>query len=106
MGPEHSKMRTGLSMRLPAATAALLAVASPAPAATCAERPVQARGDASRFETVAKASARGSWRASVRANPALGAAYANWSIAQGAGYDCTENGGAYTCTAIARPCRD
>ena len=100
--------RISPSIRTRALAVAVLTVAaaSPAAAATCADRTVQARGEPSRFEVVAKASARGNWRASVRANPALGAPYANWNIAEAADYACAEAGGSYTCTAIARPCRN
>ena len=75
-------------------------------AATCAERPVQARGDPSRFEVVAKAKARGNWRARVRAMPTLGAAYADWNKASDADYRCSQEDGRYLCIAVARPCRD
>jgi hypothetical protein len=91
-----------------AAVAALIAssAAQSALAATCAERPVQARGDPSRFEVVAKAKARGNWRARVRAMPTLGASYADWSKASDADYRCGQEDGRYRCMAIARPCRD
>ena len=62
-------------------------------AATCSDQVVQARGEPSRFEVLAKAKARGNWRAQVRAMPALGPLYANWSIAAAADYDCTEGKG-------------
>lgn len=90
-----------------AAVAALIASSAgqSALAATCAERPVQARGDPSRFEVVAKAKARGNWRARVRAMPTLGASYADWSKAADADYRCKQEVGQYRCMAIARPCR-
>jgi hypothetical protein len=91
---------------LPAAMMIVLVPVSPAAAATCADRIVQARGEPSRFEVLAKAKARGNWRAQVRAMPALGPNYANWSIAQAADYKCSEENALYTCTAIARPCRE
>jgi hypothetical protein len=81
-------------------------ITAPAIAATCAERPVQARGDPSRFETLAKGTARGNWRSAVRSMPSLGPPYANWSKALAADYSCTENADGYVCTAIATPCRD
>lgn len=89
-----------------AAAALALSAASPAAAATCADKSVQARGEPSRFEAIAKASARGNWRASVRANPSLGAPYANWNIAEAATFNCTMSDGTYSCTAAGRPCRD
>lgn len=85
--------------------AAMCACAVPANAATCADRTVQARGEPSRFEALAKAQARGNWRAQVRAMPALGPLYANWSIALDADYRCSEDKTGYTCAAVARPCR-
>jgi hypothetical protein len=42
----------------------------------------------------------------VRAMPALGPLYANWSIAAAADYACVESESGYSCTAIARPCRE
>jgi hypothetical protein len=90
---------------LVALLAAMGAVGTPANAATCADRTVQARGEPSRFEALAKAKARGNWRAQVRAMPALGPLYANWSIALDADYKCSENKTGYTCAAVARPCR-
>jgi ABC-type amino acid transport substrate-binding protein len=84
----------------------LAATAAPAAAATCADRPVTARGDPSRFETLAKAKARGNWRAKVRALPALGAAYADWNKALAADYRCSDKDGRYVCFAVAHPCRE
>jgi hypothetical protein len=84
----------------------LAAAAAPAQAATCAEQPVTARGDPSRFETLAKVKARGDWRAKVRALPELGAAYADWYKALAAEYHCVQSEGQHTCAAVAYPCRD
>lgn len=90
--------------------AAALAVATtaalPAWALTCADRTVQARGEASRFEVLAKAKARGNWRAQVRAMPTLGPLYANWYRAEAADYLCSDGKNGYICTAVARPCRE
>jgi hypothetical protein len=94
---------------LPAAAAVLCALVdtvAPAAAATCAETPITARGDPSGFETLAKAKARGNWRAKVRAMPTLGAPYADWSRALAADYRCAQEGGQHVCTAVAYPCRD
>ena len=85
---------------------AAIIAASPAGAATCADQPVTARGDPSRLEVLAKAKARGDWRAKVRALPALGAAYADWYKALAADYRCSQQAGGYVCTAVAYPCRD
>lgn len=87
---------------------ALLMAASAAPAAsaTCADTAVSVHGEGSRFEVLAKAKARGNWRAKVRALPTLGAAYADWNKALAADYRCSEQAGRYVCTATAHPCRD
>jgi len=82
------------------------AMATAAAAATCADRTVSARGEASRLEVLAKAKARGNWRAKVRALPDLGADYADWYKAQGADYTCSEGEDGTVCTAFALPCRD
>ena len=65
-----------------------------------------ARGDPSRFEVLAKAKARGNWRAKIRTMPALGAPYADWNKAVGADYRCVAEDGRFLCTAVAQPCRD
>ena len=83
-----------------------LCAAPTAEARTCSSEVIQARGDPSRFEALAKAKARGNWRARVRSLPALGADYSNWSRADDAHYRCAPSGGAYRCVAIARPCKD
>ncbi len=95
--------------RLAASTVAafaLLGAGMPAAAATCADNPVSARGDPSRFEVLAKAKARGNWRAKVRAMPTLGAAYADWGKAWAGHYRCSQKAGKYVCLAVAHPCRD
>ena len=83
----------------------LIGAVEAARAASCADRPISARGDPSRFEVLAKAKARGDWRAKVRAIPTLGAAYANWSRALAAEYRCERKDSLYVCTAVAHPCR-
>jgi len=94
------------AIRCFAAAAAVLWAFAAAAAATCADLPVTARGDPSGFETLAKAKARGNWRAKVRAMPTLGAAYADWSKALAADYRCGQESGQHICTAVAYPCRD
>jgi len=92
-----------------ALTAAALLIAVPvarAQAVTCADQPVTARGEPSRLEVLAKAKARGNWRAKVRALPGLGAAYADWYKAVGGDYSCSEGNGGTICTAVGLPCRD
>ncbi len=98
-------MHIGFAIALGLLATALIAT-SPALALTCSDQVVQARGEPSRFEVIAKAKARGNWRAQVRALPNFGALYANWSIAAASDYDCTEGKGGIMCIAIARPCRE
>jgi hypothetical protein len=89
------------------ATAFVAAATLPvAQAATCADQPVSARGEASTLEVLAKAKARGNWRAKVRVLPGLGAAYADWYKATGADYRCADEKGGTVCVAVALPCRD
>jgi hypothetical protein len=95
------------SSALTASTLLLLVLAPRAAiAASCAERPVAARGDPSRFEVLAKANARGNWRAKVRAMPTLGAAYADFNKALAGDYRCSEKAGRHTCEAFGHPCKD
>jgi hypothetical protein len=98
-------MHIGSAIALGLAATGVVAV-SPAAALTCSDQVVQARGEPSRFELIAKAKARGNWRAQVRALPNFGALYANWSIAASADYTCAEEKGGIMCTAMARPCRE
>jgi hypothetical protein len=91
--------------KLALSLAVLVCASSSSDASTCSERTVSARGESSRYEALAKAKARGNWRAQVRALPGLGPLYATWSIAEAARYECSERGGRFTCTAVARPCR-
>jgi hypothetical protein len=86
--------------------AALAAAGTPASAASCADQTVEARGEPARFEVLAKAKARGNWRARVRAMPTLGAAYADWGKAWAGHYRCSQRAGQYVCIAVAHPCRD
>ena len=79
--------------------------AGPAAAASCADQQVSARGDPSRFEVLAKAKARGNWRAKVRAMPGLGAAYADFNKALAADYRCDQKDGRHVCVAVGHPCR-
>lgn len=92
-------------LKLAVLAVAACALAMPAAALTCSEETVQARGEPSRFEAVAKLKARGNWRAHVRAHPKFGPDYANWSIAASADYSCADVKSGTACTAIARPCR-
>ena len=87
-----------------AATAVFLA-SFPSNALTGQSIVVSHGHDPSRFELLAKAKARGNWRAKVRAMPTLGAAYADWSKALAADYRCSLKDAQYVCIAVAQPCR-
>jgi hypothetical protein len=97
----QSRYRRMLALSL----AVLVCTSSSAGAVTCSERTVSARGEPARYEVLAKAKARGNWRAQVRALPGLGPLYATWTIADAAHYECSERDGRFACTAIAQPCR-
>ena len=81
-----------------------IAAARPALAATCAGSPIEARGEASRFQWIAKAKARASWRARVRATPGLGPAYANWSHAENTEERCITGPKDTLCVFTGLPC--
>ena len=95
-----------LAPTVPALCLIAVAIRARSEAATCSDQPVTARGDPSRFEVLAKAKARGNWRAKVRVLPNLGAAYADWYKASSADYQCQQMDGQYVCLAVARPCKD
>jgi hypothetical protein len=100
--PTASRM---LLLRSSISALLLIGAVQSARAASCADRPISSRGDQSRFELLAKAKARGNWRAKVRAIPTLGAPYANWNRALAAEYRCDRKDSFYVCTAVAHPCR-
>lgn len=95
---------------LPAALPALLlltpvAGSSPARGATCAETPVTARGEESRYEWLAKTKARANWRRKVRALSNLGPAYANWGTATDTDEKCLSGPAGSVCTFTGTPCK-
>ena len=73
-------------------------------AATCAGSPVEARGEASRFEWLAKTKARANWRRKVRLTPGLGAAYANWARADNTEERCLSGPAGTLCIFTGVPC--
>jgi hypothetical protein len=97
---------SGVHWKVAALVGIVVVLAVPAVALTCSDEAVQARGEPSRFESIAKLKARGNWRAHVRAHPKFGPAYANWSIAAAADYTCAAGKDGTACTAVARPCRE
>lgn len=78
--------------------------AEPAEAGTCAGTPVEARGEQSRFEWLAKTKARANWRRKVRATPGLGPAYANWAQAENTEERCLSGPAGTVCFFTGLPC--
>ena len=73
-------------------------------AATCAGSPVEARGEASRFEWLAKTKARANWRRKVRLTPGLGVAYSNWARADNTEERCLSGPAGSLCIFTGVPC--
>lgn len=73
-------------------------------AASCAETPVEARGEQSRYEWSARGKARANWRSKVRRTPGLGAAYSNWARAQNAEEHCMSGPAGTLCIFTGTPC--
>lgn len=90
------------------ALAGLLVLSAAAPATAepvCAATPLSAKGEASRYQWLAKTKAHANWRAAVRAMADLGPDYANWRKAAGVSYDCKDRGGFFSCTFTGTPCK-
>ena len=84
---------------------ALTAITShPTHAATCAGSPVEARGEQSRFEWLAKTKARANWRRKVRATPGLGTTFANWAHAENTEEHCLSGPAGTECIFTGLPC--
>ena len=87
------------------ALAAILVLPAAAPSrAACAGAPVEARGEQSRFEWLAKTKTRANWRRKVRATPGLGATYANWARAQNTNERCLTGPAGTVCIFTGTPC--
>ena len=84
---------------------AVLAAPGPANALTCAEAPVEARGEPSRFLWLAKTKMRANWRRKVRANATLGPDYANWARAQNTDEHCYSGPSGHLCIFTGTPCK-
>ena len=84
---------------------ALMTLSShPAYAATCAGSPIEARGEQSRYEWLAKTKARANWRRKVRLTPGLGASYANWAKAENTEERCLSGPAGTVCKFTGTPC--
>jgi hypothetical protein len=73
-------------------------------AATCAGNPIEARGEQSRFQWLAKTKARANWRRKVRLTPGLGPAYANWAHAENTEERCLTGPLGTLCIFTGLPC--
>lgn len=93
-----------MSIALAVAAFAATTQSAPAVAATCAGSPVEARGEQSRFEWLAKTKARANWRRKVRLTPGLGAAYANWARAGNTEERCLSGPAGSLCIFTGVPC--
>jgi hypothetical protein len=72
----------------------------------CAELPLTAQGEPSRFEWLARTKARANWRSRVRATKQLGADYSGWSRAQNRDERCdAANDGVVVCSFTGTPCK-
>ena len=95
-------------MRAQLLTLALVTtVAAPvlkADAATCAGSAIEARGEQSRYEWLAKTKARANWRRKVRATPGLGPTYANWAKAENTEERCLTGPAGTVCKFTGTPC--
>lgn len=78
---------------------------APAAAKQCAAQPVEARGEPSRFLWLAKTKTRANWRRKVRANPSLGADYANWARAETTDEKCYSGPTGHLCIFSGTPCK-
>jgi hypothetical protein len=85
---------------------AILSASFPATvrAATCAAVTVEARGEQSRFEWLAKTKARANWRNKVRRTPNLGSKYAVWARAENTDERCLTGPAGTVCIFRGTPC--
>lgn len=86
------------------ALGALALSSSATVALTCATDAVEARGEPSRYQWLAKTKARANWRARVRKTPGLGAPYANWARASNTDERCLTGPGGTLCIFTGTPC--
>lgn len=72
---------------------------------SCSDSPLSARGEASRFEWLAKTKARANWRHRVRSTPELGEPYSDWKLAANLEESCLVGPEGTVCSITAVPCR-
>ena len=95
-----------MKIRLAALVLASVVIGSSvtAHAATCTGSPVEARGEQSRYEWLAKTKARAAWRRKVRLTPGLGPTYANWAKAENTEERCLTGPAGTLCIFTGLPC--
>lgn len=97
--------RIAISAAIASAALGISALASSSVyALTCAGEPIEARGEQSRYQWLAKTKARANWRARVRKTPGLGAPYANWARATNTDERCLIGPGGTLCIFTGTPC--
>lgn len=87
------------------ALGAIAASTGSAHALTCAETPIEARGEPSRYLWLAKTKTRANWRRKVRATATLGPDYANWARAQNTDEHCYSGPSGHLCIFTGTPCK-
>ncbi len=99
-----SRPRMSAHMMFVLSTVLLAAQATRVSAAPCAGSPVEARGEQSRYEWLAKTKARANWRRKVRLTPGLGPTYANWAHAENTEERCLTGPAGTLCIFTGLPC--
>jgi hypothetical protein len=97
-------MRRGLIGTLVCVFLCML-TAQQALAAVCAPETITARGEAARYEWLAKTKARANWRRKVRATDGLGTDWSVWAQAIENDELCYSGPGSTLCVFTGRPCK-
>lgn len=97
--------RTAAVVSIVLASGLVASTLAPAHADTCAQEPVTARGENSRFVWTAKTKARANWRREVRGTPGLGPDYGDWGRAQGTEERCLSGPAGTVCIFTGTPCK-
>lgn len=93
-------LKTGL-----VSIAVAICLSAPAFAATCHDKAISARGEAARFEWLAKTKARANWRREVRTTTGLGADWAVWAQASETEERCLSGPAGTLCIFTGTPCK-
>lgn len=85
--------------------AVTICLTGPAIAATCHDKPISARGEAARYEWLAKTKARANWRREVRTTTGLGTDWAVWAQARDTEERCLIGPEGTLCIFTGTPCK-